>query len=62
MLLAMPWRICLGGWSTGWIWRRGRGKVHLPDGTKLAEEVEKVFGGDVVVQILDEECATAASV
>lgn len=36
---------------------RDRGVEGVPYGAELAEEVEEVFGADVVGEILDEECS-----
>lgn len=35
------------------------GEADVPDGSKFAEEIEQVFGRDVVGEVLDEEGAVA---
>ena len=41
------------GWVEDW---------DSPDGPELAEEVEEIFGGDVVGEVLDEQCTACTLV
>ena len=60
MLVAMPWRICLGeGGSVSGLSvcavASHCGVQRIPDWAEFAEEVEEFFGADGVAEVLDKE-------
>jgi len=66
VLVAMPWRICLGGdcvsgdvlccaASCRIAWRGLSAGLRIPDWAEFAEEVEEFFGADGVAEVLDKE-------